>query len=146
MSTAMREQELLTVKQAAALLHLDERTIRNHINRSRLRASKLPGGKGWLIRREDLFTALEPVPSQAPARPGVVSAGTDPLSVETGGIIRRTNTPEGRARAIAVLDELWADRRKQEPEPTEQPPQTYPPIQFRRWNVETWEPLEEDIN
>ena len=146
MSTATREPELLTVKQAAALLHLDERTIRNHINRSRLRASKLPGGKGWLIRREDLFTALEPLPFQMPARLGVVPAGIDPLSVETSGIIRRTNTAEGRARAIAVLDKLWVARREQEPVLMAQPAQTPSPIQFRRWNVETWEPLEEDTN
>ena len=144
MSTATKEPELLTVKQAAALLHLDERTIRNHISRSRLRASKLPGGKGWLIRREDLLTALEPAPSQTTGRPGVVPAGTDPQSVEVSGIVRRTNTPEGRARAIAVLDQLWADGRDEASAFSEQPAQTYPPIQFRRWNVETWEPLGED--
>ncbi len=146
MSTATREPELLTVKQAAALLHLDERTIRNHINRSRLRASKLPGGKGWLIRREDLFTALEPLPPQIPARPGVVPAGTDPLSIETSGIIRRTNTPEGRARAIAVLDQLREGDAEEQYQTLEHLSQADAPIQFRRWNVETWDPLEEDTN
>ena len=144
MSTATKESELLTVKQAAALLHLDERTIRNHINRSRLRASKLPGGKGWLIRREDLFTALEPSPSQTAARPGVIPAGTDPMSVEASGIIRRTNTPEGRARAIAVLDQLRAESKDRKTELLGEPAQNYPPLQFRRWNIETWEPMGED--
>ncbi len=146
MSTATREPDLLTVKQAAALLHLDERTIRNHINRSRLQASKLPGGKGWLIRREDLFTALQPAPSQAAARPGVVPAGTNPLSVEASGVIRRTNTPEGRARVIAVLDKIRADSKNQETELSEEPARSYSPLQFQRWNVETWEPLGEDEN
>lgn len=120
MSVATREPELLTVKQAADLLHLDERTVRNHINRSRLRASKLPGGKGWLIRREDLFTALAP----AAPRPGIVPAGTNPLGVETTGILRRTNTPEGRARAIAVLDRLRngdAEEQSYTPQPTVMP-------------------------
>ncbi|MGI4791382.1 MAG: helix-turn-helix domain-containing protein [Janthinobacterium lividum] len=143
MSTQTETHELLTVKQAAALLQLDERTIRNHINRSRLRASKLPGGKGWLIRREDLFTALEPAAPQSGSRPGIVPAGTNPLSVETSGIIRRINTPEGRARAIAVLDRILAESRNEEPDASEQPPLTHTAIQFRRWNTETWEPLEE---
>ena len=143
MSITAKEPELLTVKQAAALLHLDERTIRNHINRRRLRASKLPGGKGWLIRREDLFTALEPLSLQSAARSGIVPAGTDPLSVEISGIIRRTHTPEGRARAIAVLDKIRADSKDQETELSAEPAHSYSPIQFRRWNVETWEPLEE---
>lgn len=143
MSTATREQELLTVKQAAALLHLDERTIRNHINRSRLRASKLPGGKGWLIRREDLFTALQPLPSQTTTRPGVVPAGVDPLSVEGNGIVRRTNTPEGRARAIAVLDRIQAEATDAQEQFAEYSLQAKTAIQFRRWNIETWERLEE---
>jgi len=139
MSVATREPELLTVKQAADLLHLDERTVRNHINRSRLRASKLPGGKGWLIRREDLLTALTPV-----ARPGTVPAGTDPLSVERSGIIRRTNTPEGRARAIAMLDQLRGGNAQEGYYTPDALTQTDTPIQFRRWNIETWEPLEAD--
>ena len=66
------------------------------------------------------------------------------MSTATTGIVRRTNTPEGRARAIAMLDKLWADRKEQEPESTGQPAQIHLPIQFRRWNGETWEPLEED--
>ena len=131
MSVAAEAPELLTVKQAADLLHLNERTIRNHINGHRLPARKLPGGKGWLIRREDLF----------PARPGIVPAGTDPLSVEGTGIIRRTNTPEGRARAIAMLDRLRNEDKNEEPLLS---PQAASPIQFRRWNIETWEPLKED--
>ena len=66
------------------------------------------------------------------------------MSTATTGIIRRTNTPEGGVRAIAVLDKLWADRREQEPVLMAQPAQSHSPIQFRRWDVETWEPLEED--
>ena len=139
MSVATREPELLTVKQAADLLHLDERTVRNHINRSRLRASKLPGGKGWPIRREDLFTALAPV-----ARPGVISAGISPISVETTGIVRRTNTPEGRARALAVLNQIQNGDAEEQTHTLQDLAQTDAPIQFRRWNVETWEPLEAD--
>ena len=68
------------------------------------------------------------------------------MSTAITGIVRRTNTPEGRVRAIAMLDKLWADREEQEPEVTEQPAQTHSPIQFRRWNVETWEPLGKDEN
>ncbi len=95
-------EELLTVEQAAALLHLDKRTIRNYINGSRLPARKLTGGKSWLIRRSDLFAALED-------RPGVVAAGTNPMQIAPeAGILRRTQTAEGREKAIAALRALRA--------------------------------------
>lgn len=145
MSIAQRELELLTVKQAADLLHLDERTVRNHINQRRLRASKLPGGKGWLIRRDDLLTALQPIPSSRTIdRSGIVPAGTHPLLVESEGIIRRTNTLEGRARALAVLDGLQAEAIDELNQSSERPAQTEATLQFRRWDVETWERLEEN--
>jgi excisionase family DNA binding protein len=104
--------QLLTVRQAATLLHLDERTVQNHINGGRLPARKLPGGKGWLIRRADLFTSLQDLPSphrSSDPQPSVVEAKNNfvPLEVDSG-IIRRTHTPEGRAHAIAMLRRLRA--------------------------------------
>ena len=96
--------ELLTVRQAAALLHLDERTVRNHINGGRLPARKLPGEKGWLIRRTDMFLSLQDIPSLR------LSTAGHPVSVDSNSsIIRRTHTPEGRAHAIAMLCRLRAD-------------------------------------
>ncbi len=111
MPATAEAEELLTVKQAAAMLHLDERTVRNHINGHRLPARKLPGGKGWLIRRADLLNTLEgsEILSQANAavHSGIVEAGTDPRqAAPDASIIRRTHTPEGRARALAALDAL----------------------------------------
>ena len=125
-------EELLTVKQAAVMLHLDERTVRNHINAQRLPARKLPGGKGWLIRRADLLNTL-----QGSERLGQVPAAARP------GIIRRTHTPEGRARALAALDALlegdtdeqcraWAHLQRSGPETA---------LEFRRWNPETGDQL-----
>lgn len=104
-------EELLTVKQAATVLHLHERTIRNYINDARLPARKMLGGKGWFIRRTDLFTVLQTSSNlhRPVARSGAVRAGSDPIHVEPDvGIIRRTHTPEGRARAVDVLRRLRA--------------------------------------
>ena len=134
MITIAEPEELLTVKQAAVMLHLDERTVRNHINAQRLPARKLPGGKGWLIRRADLLNTL-----QGSERLGQVPAATRP------GIIRRTHTPEGRARALAALDALldgdadeqrraWAHLQRSGPETA---------LEFRRWNPETGDQLDD---
>jgi excisionase family DNA binding protein len=137
-------EELLTVKQAANLLHLNERTIRNHINNARLPARKLPAGKGWLIQREDLFAALQTPSNLRPptVRPGVIEAGSDPMQGDpTEGIIRRTHTAEGRARAIAALDSLLDDDADEQRLAWEHLQRTGPEseLQFRRWNIETWE-------
>ncbi len=148
MQTAFTADDLLTVRQVAEMFHLGEKSIRDRILAGRLPAQKLEGGKQWLIRREDALGALRRTHSDESAlnaRPGVVPAGTDPLSVAASGIIRRTHTPEGRARAIAALDAL---RNGDEEEPRRawehlQHTEQKNPIQFRRWNVETWERLDD---
>ena len=145
-------EELLTVKQAAAVLHLDERTIRNHINGRRLPARKLPGGKGWLIRRQDLFAALQrasDLPQSDAARPNLAPAGTDPRKTEQEtGILRRTQSPEGRDRALAALDALLDGDEDEQRRAWEhlQHTGTKADVQFRRWDVNTWERLDEETD
>lgn len=152
MQTAYIADDLLTVRQVAEMFHLGEKSIRDRILAGRLPAQKLEGGKQWLIRREDALGALRRVPSResdpsSNARPGVVPAGTDPLHATASGIIRRTHTPEGRARAIAALDALGdgdEEEQRRAWEHLQRAEQQYP-IQFRRWNIETWERLDDSL-
>ncbi len=142
-------EELLTVKQVGDLLHLNERTIRNHINSARLPARKLPSGKGWLIRREDLFAILRTstnLHQSSTVRPGVAEAGTNPLQSDPAkGILRRTHTPEGRARALAALDRLLDGDADEQRLAWEHLQRAAPKsgLQFRRWNIETGERLDD---
>lgn len=150
MQTAFMADDLLTVRQVAEMFHLGEKSIRDRILAGRLPAQKLEGGKQWLIRREDALGALRRTPhgeaaSPADVRPGVVLAGTDPFHVAASGIIRRTHTPEGRARALAALDALRdgdAEEQRRAWEHLQRAEPKYP-IEFRRWNVETWERLDD---
>ena len=150
MQTTLMADDLLTVRQVAEMFHLGEKSIRDRILAGRLPAQKLEGGKQWLIRRADALGALRRTPhgeaaSPADVRPRVVPAGTDPLHVAASGIIRRTHTPEGRARALAALDKMLEgdeEEQRRAGEHLQRSEQKYP-IHFRHWNVETWEPRED---
>ena len=92
MHTETRPSELLSIAEAAALLHVDPRTIKQRIRAGLLPAQTLTGSRIVRIERADVLAQLQavPVPSVPPASPA----------------IERLNTPEGRARALAVLDAL----------------------------------------
>jgi len=147
----MLTTDLMTVRQVALLFHLGERSVLSRIKDGRLTAHKMEGGKQWLIRREDALAALQgrPAPHDRSAptnRPGVVQAGDDPMHTGPGaGIIRRTHTPEGRARALAALDRLLDGDEDEQRRAWEHLQRIGPAsaVQFRRWDVETGERREE---
>ena len=96
--TAIGIDELLTVEQVAKMMRVNPRTIRNRIHAGLLPASKMVGGKDWRVRRGDAEgllrnATLSPVPSYD----------------KSSGLIDRLGTPEGRARALAILDHLGED-------------------------------------
>ena len=153
MQATLIADDLLTVRQVAEMFHLGEKSIRDRILAGRLPAQKLEGGKQWLIRREDALGALRQTPHHnrdSPAFPPlIIPAGTDPMRVEpNSSIIRRTHTPEGRARALAALDALQdgdEEEQRRAGEYLQRADRQYP-VQFRRWNVETWERLDDSTD
>lgn len=57
MATAAAEPQLLTVREAAALLNVDERTIRRWIDAESIPYTKLPGGR-YRIPQGGLLSSL----------------------------------------------------------------------------------------
>lgn len=151
MNTALTT-DLMTVRQVALLFRLGERSVLSRIKDGRLPAHKMEGGKQWLIRRADALAVLQGHPasqgvSSPKTRPGVMPAGTDSMDIDPGaGIIRRTHTPEGRARALAALDRLLDGDADEQRRAWEHLQSVGPEsaIQFRRWDVETGERLDEE--
>ncbi len=149
MQTAFTADDLLTVRQVAEMFHLGEKSIRDRILAGRLPAQKLEGGKQWLIRREDALGALRRMPNSEShsvlnGHPGIVPAGADPMQImPNAGIIRRTHTLEGRTRALAALNKMLEGDEEEQRCAGEHLQRSEPksPIEFRRWNVETWERL-----
>ena len=67
------EPELLDIRQAAALLHVSQASLRRWSDAGRLPSYRLGGRRERRFRRSDLFALLEPSPA-APARPGHLCA------------------------------------------------------------------------
>ncbi len=135
MTMLTENQSFLTVQETADLFRVDPRTIRNWIKSGKLRARRVAGSKGMLIAREDAHHLLEEVPTH--------------LDTQTfqPSLIDRLGTPEGRARAVALLENLGEDRALEEQrmawEHLQKTRENHP-IQFRRWDVNTWQRLEKD--
>lgn len=90
----MHLSELLSVAEAAALLRVSPRTIRNRIRAGLLPARTLTGSRTIRVDRQDVMAQWHPVSAGSrAASPGKLSPLVDRLS-----------TPEGRARALAALD------------------------------------------
>ncbi len=71
----MLNTNFLTVKDAADRLKVNPQTVRRWIRRGVLRAARVPGGKGWRIREDDLISALtEPSPEELQHRREAVQA------------------------------------------------------------------------
>ena len=101
MSLTVEHPLFLTIQETAALFRVEARTIRNWVAAGRLPAKRVIGSRGLLISREVALTLLEEVAAPVSHGPLAVTPQTG-----TSGIIRRTRTPEGRARALAALDSL----------------------------------------
>lgn len=127
------EDILLTVEQVATMAHLRPTTIRSKINQGLLRAYKPPRGKNWLIRRSDaegMLTGSQASPALAPS----------PL-------IDRLGTPEGRARAVAVISQLgedWDAGEQRDAWEKLRPNLEISRVQMRRWDPETGEKRDGD--
>ncbi len=146
MQTLLPASDLMTVRQVAELFRLGERSVLSRIKDGRLAAQKMEGGKHWLIRREDALAALHGSSNGDTPPPGVMRAGNVSMGTETDtGIIRRTHTLEGRARALAALDKMLDGEEDEQRRAGEHLQRVGPEsvVQFRRWNVETGESLDE---
>ena len=88
--------ELLSVAEAAALLRVNPRTIRNRIRAGLLPARTLAGTRTVRVERRDVLAQWQPHSTQA----GLAPHG------KSSPLVDRLGTPEGRARALAALDAL----------------------------------------
>jgi len=55
----MADNTYLTPAQAAELLHLGVSTIRGYIRSGKIKASKVGGGRKWLIERTEITRLVE---------------------------------------------------------------------------------------
>ena len=102
------QDDLLDIKQAAALLNVSETSLRRWTNSGRLRSMRVGLRRERRFRREDLLALLESVPSVAPAR-GTPAAPPDgavaddhelPLGTHLCGLF---SSDEGRARLASAF-------------------------------------------
>ena len=120
------ENTLLTVDQVAEMAHVQPRTIRAKIHQGVLRAHKPPHAKSWLIRRADAE--------------GMLTGERAPVDLSKSPLIDRMGTPEGRARAVAMLRTLgddWDETEQRAAAAILQKALAENPIQMRRWDPET---------
>lgn len=135
MTMLTENQSFLTVQETAGLFRVDPRTVRNWIKSGKLRARRVAGSKGMLIVREDALRLLEEVPTRLDTQ------------ASQSSLIDRLGTPKGRACAVALLENLGEDRDPEEQRAAwEHLQKTLEkhPVQFRRWDVNTWQRLEKD--
>ncbi|MBV9848136.1 MAG: helix-turn-helix domain-containing protein [Armatimonadetes bacterium] len=131
MTVSYAPDDLLTVNQVASLLQMKPRVVRRRIKDKLLPARKPLGGRSWRIRRADALALLQE-PSPTPPAPS-------PL-------IDRLGTPEGRARALAMLERLgedWDAEEQRAALETLQQGLARHPFQLRRWDPETGQQWEE---
>ena len=55
----MENNELLTIEQAAELLHVSKRTIQNYVTRRQLKARRRVGGRRLYFAKTDLLQMVE---------------------------------------------------------------------------------------
>lgn len=131
MSATIETPEYLTVAEAAALLRVHPRTILNRIRDGRLPAKRLQGGKTSLIARADALALLQDV---SPARPEAPA----PERLAPSPLIDRLGTPEGRARALAMLRRLREEGDIEEQRRAwEVLKDGVTPLELRRWSPDS---------
>jgi excisionase family DNA binding protein len=99
--------DYLTVDEVAHMLRLHPRTVRNRIRAGLLPAKAMSGGKSKLIAKSDALAQLrDVVPETDPSVARDREAG---LADAPNILVDRLGTPEGRARAVAMLRQLRND-------------------------------------
>ncbi|BDI29100.1 hypothetical protein CCAX7_11510 [Capsulimonas corticalis] len=98
-----------------------------------MRAHKPPHAKYWLIHRADVEEML--------------TGKRTTVDLSASLLVDRMGTPDGRERAIAMLRTLgddWDEGEQRAAAAILQKALAENPIQMRRWNVATWEQLDDE--
>jgi hypothetical protein len=111
-------KELLTLKEAASLAGKTTKTIKNYIKRGTIKNFFLVEGKygqEYRISLKDVEPLMKQRKSATPGKKGGSSPGTNPYTIDNGGITERAETQENiyKSQAYQFLlrrsDELVTD-------------------------------------